>query len=47
MEKKSNIKKIKYFNPLNDYFMRYMFAKKGHENILKDLINSVRIDSNQ
>ena len=47
MEKKSNIKKIKYFNPLNDYFMRYMFAKEGHEHILKNLINSVRIDANQ
>ena len=47
MGKKLNTAKIKHFNPLNDYFMRYMFAKKGHENILKDLINSVRIDSNQ
>ena len=37
----------KYFNVLNDYFMRYMFAKEGHEHILKNLINSVRIDSNQ
>ncbi|ELV04719.1 hypothetical protein H263_14593, partial [Brachyspira hampsonii 30599] len=24
-----------------------MFAKEGHEHILKNLINSVRIDSNQ
>ena len=37
----------KDFNVLNDYFMRYMFAKEGHEHILKNLINSVRIDSNQ
>ncbi|MEI0604421.1 Rpn family recombination-promoting nuclease/putative transposase [Brachyspira alvinipulli] len=37
----------KYFNPLNDYFMRYMFAKEGHEHILKNLINSVRADYNQ
>ncbi|WP_299244565.1 Rpn family recombination-promoting nuclease/putative transposase [uncultured Brachyspira sp.] len=37
----------KYFNVLNDYFIRYLFAKEGHEDILKDLINSVRIDSNQ
>ena len=44
MELRSNNKK---FNVLNDYFMRYMFAKEGHEHILKNLINSVRIDSNQ
>ncbi|OEJ13200.1 hypothetical protein BFL38_01115 [Brachyspira hampsonii] len=37
----------KNFNVLNDYFMRYMFAKEGHEHILKNLINSVRIDANQ
>ncbi len=37
----------KYFNPLNDYFMRYMFAKEGHEHILLNLINSVRSDYNQ
>ncbi len=37
----------KYFNPLNDYFMRYMFAKEGHEHILKNLINSVIADYNQ
>ena len=36
-----------YFNPLNDYFMRYMFAKEGHEHILLNLINSVRADYNQ
>ncbi|WP_300755317.1 Rpn family recombination-promoting nuclease/putative transposase [uncultured Brachyspira sp.] len=34
-------------NVLNDYFMRYLFAKEGHENILKNLINSVRADYNQ
>ena len=39
MENKLNTKQIKYFNPLNDYFMRYMFAKEGHEHILKNLIN--------
>ena len=44
MELKSDNKN---FNVLNDYFMRYMFAKEGHEHILKNLINSVRIDSNQ
>ncbi|MEI0607164.1 Rpn family recombination-promoting nuclease/putative transposase [Brachyspira pulli] len=47
MESELDIEQIKYFNPLNDYFMRYMFAKEGHEHILKNLINSVRIDSNQ
>ena len=39
--------KTKYINVLNDYFMRYMFAKEGHEGILKNLINSVRLDYNQ
>ena len=47
MENKLNTKEIKYFNPLNDYFMRYMFAKEGHEHILLNLINSVRADYNQ
>ena len=47
MESELDIEQIKYFNPLNDYFMRYMFAKEGHEHILKNLINSVRIDSNR
>ncbi|MEI0517850.1 Rpn family recombination-promoting nuclease/putative transposase [Brachyspira murdochii] len=37
----------KDFNVLNDYFMCYMFAQKGHEHILKNLINSVRINANQ
>ena len=39
--------KTKDINVLNDYFMRYMFAKEGHERILKNLINSVRLDYNQ
>ena len=39
--------KTKDINVLNDYFMRYMFAKEGHEGILKNLINSVRLDYNQ
>lgn len=30
---------IKNINVLNDYFMRYMFAKEGHERILLNLIN--------
>ena len=37
----------KEINVLNDYFMRYMFAKEGHEHILLNLINSVRADYNQ
>ena len=47
MKEELNIKSIKHFNPLNDYFMRYMFAKEGHEHILKNLINSVRLDYDQ
>ncbi|QTM07991.1 Rpn family recombination-promoting nuclease/putative transposase [Brachyspira hyodysenteriae] len=39
--------KTKDINVLNDYFMRYMFAKEGHEHILKNLINSIRLDYNQ
>lgn len=39
--------KIKSINVLNDYFMRYMFAKEGHEHILLNLINAVRMDYNQ
>ncbi|MEI0564731.1 Rpn family recombination-promoting nuclease/putative transposase [Brachyspira pulli] len=47
MEKKSNIKKIKYFNPLNDYFIRYLFTDKGSsESILLDFINSIMINAN-
>ncbi|MCZ9861936.1 Rpn family recombination-promoting nuclease/putative transposase [Brachyspira hyodysenteriae] len=38
---------IKNINVLNDYFMRYMFAKEGHERILLNLINAVRTDYNQ
>ncbi|WP_297295451.1 Rpn family recombination-promoting nuclease/putative transposase [uncultured Brachyspira sp.] len=47
MEKKSNIKQIKYFNPLNDYFIRYLFTDKGtSENILLDFINSIMLNAN-
>ena len=47
MEKKSNIKQIKYFNPLNDYFIRYLFTDKGSsEGILLDFINSIMINAN-
>ena len=37
----------KDFKVLNDYFMRYLLAKEDSQNILKDLINSVRIDAGQ
>ena len=37
----------KEFKVLNDYFMRYLLAKEDSQNILKDLINSVRIDAGQ
>ena len=47
MEKKSNIKQIKYFNPLNDYFIRYLFTDKGSsESILLDFINSIMMNAN-
>ena len=38
---------MRNINVLNDYFMRYMFAKEGHEHILLNLINAVRTDYNQ
>ena len=34
----------KDFIVLNDYFMRFLLAKEDSQNILKDLINSVRIE---
>ena len=47
MEKKSNTKQIKYFNPLNDYFIRYLFTDKGNsETILLDFINSIMLNAN-
>ena len=39
-------KDLKYFNTLNDYFVRYLFSDKGSEIILLDFINSIMIDSN-
>ncbi|ASJ22279.1 hypothetical protein BHAMNSH16_11780 [Brachyspira hampsonii] len=46
MKNNTNIKKIKYFNPLNDYFIRYLFTDKGSsESILLDFINSIMLDS--
>ena len=40
-------KQIKYFNPLNDYFIRYLFTDKGSsESILLDFINSIMINAN-
>ncbi|MEI0565172.1 Rpn family recombination-promoting nuclease/putative transposase [Brachyspira pulli] len=47
MEKKLNTKQIKYFNPLNDYFIRYLFTDKGSsESILLDFINSIMLNAN-
>ena len=37
----------KDFIVLNDYFMRFLLAKEDSQNILKDLINYVRIDAGQ
>ena len=37
----------KDFKVLNDYFMRYLLEKEDSQNILKDLINSVRINEGQ
>ncbi|ELV05830.1 Rpn family recombination-promoting nuclease/putative transposase, partial [Brachyspira hampsonii] len=42
MRNKSNIKQIKYFNPLNDYFT----DKGSSESILLDFINSIMINAN-
>ena len=36
---------IKYFNTLNDYFVRYLFSDKVSEAILLDFINSTMLDS--
>ena len=45
MSKKFNT--IKNFNPLNDYFIRYLFTDKGSsESILLDFINSIMINAN-
>ncbi|WP_304331499.1 Rpn family recombination-promoting nuclease/putative transposase [Brachyspira innocens] len=47
MKNKLNTKQIKYFNPLNDYFIRYLFTDKGSsETILLDFINSIMINVN-
>ena len=35
----------KYFNTLNDYFVRYLFADKGSEVILLDFINSIMLNA--
>ncbi|MEI0604080.1 Rpn family recombination-promoting nuclease/putative transposase [Brachyspira alvinipulli] len=45
MNKKLNT--IKNFNPLNDYFIRYLFTDKGSsESILLDFINSIMLNAN-
>ena len=41
----NGFKDIKYFNRLNDYFVRYLFSDKGSEAILLDFINSIMLDS--
>ena len=47
MKNKLMTKQIKYFNPLNDYFIRYLFTDKGSsETILLDFINSIMINAN-
>ena len=47
MKNKLNTKQIKYFNPLNDYFIRYLFTDKGSsESILLDFINSIMLNAN-
>ena len=40
----NNYRSIKYFNTLNDYFVRYLFSDKGSEAILLDFINSTMLD---
>ena len=37
---------VKYFNTLNDYFVRYHLSDIGSEAILLDFINSIMLDSN-
>ncbi|MEI0508990.1 Rpn family recombination-promoting nuclease/putative transposase [Brachyspira intermedia] len=37
---------VKYFNTLNDYFVRYLLSDIGSEAILLDFINSIMLDSN-
>ena len=42
-----NLNAVKTFNPLNDYFIRYLFTDKGSsESILLDFINSIMINAN-
>ena len=44
---RNNLNTKKYFNPLNDYFVRYLFTDKGSsESILLDFINSIMINAN-
>ncbi|MEI0699845.1 Rpn family recombination-promoting nuclease/putative transposase [Brachyspira intermedia] len=44
---RNNLNTKKYFNPLNDYFIRYLFTDKGSsESILLDFINSIMINAN-
>ncbi|MEI0448256.1 PD-(D/E)XK nuclease family transposase, partial [Brachyspira intermedia] len=44
---KRNLNAVKTFNPLNDYFVRYLFTDKGSsESILLDFINSIMLNAN-
>ena len=44
---RNNLNIKKYFNPLNDYFVRYLFTDKGSsESILLDFINSIMLNAN-
>ncbi|MEI0477490.1 Rpn family recombination-promoting nuclease/putative transposase [Brachyspira pulli] len=44
---RNNLNTKKYFNPLNDYFVRYLFTDKGSsESILLDFINSIMLNAN-
>ncbi|OEJ16053.1 hypothetical protein BFL38_11395 [Brachyspira hampsonii] len=44
---RKNLNTAKTFNPLNDYFIRYLFTDKGSsEAILLDFINSIMINAN-
>ena len=44
---RTNLNVAKAFNPLNDYFIRYLFTYKGSsETILLDFINSIMINAN-
>ncbi|WP_028331147.1 Rpn family recombination-promoting nuclease/putative transposase [Brachyspira alvinipulli] len=43
---RKNLNAVKTFNPLNDYFVRYLFSSSDSNLILLDFINSIMLDSN-